>query len=494
MQQETLEDQLRRSTRNFSQRLPEEDVFRLGVDLARELARAHGETPPRHPDLEPSAIALVSGKPRLEGGAGPGDAADELFELGALLSALASGIRADVSWRLDGPPAAEVSTLKRRAALAALASPRKSGRIATATDAVSALEAALAAAPAGAPTWALFRGDEARTGTRPGPAPAALVSAWDAAVGSIVASPVLAAGLVIVPCLDGRLVFLDAVSGRCLHETRVGSAVESSPAVDDRTLHVGNDDGEIVGIDVVSGQERYRTKVGRLVRSSPLLAGNKLIAGVVDAKGTGQVVALDMRSGKLSWGRRLGAVFSSPARAGGQVLLGSDDGSLHALDPAKGTTVWSHVLGGKVRATPAVAGEIAVAADFDGRVVAVRIKDGSRVWAQELGHTVYSSPCLAGGLCVFGCHDGHIHGLSLQDGQRRFEVQTRGPVVGSVVAAGDRFIVGSTDGDLYLLDSAGEVVQRLRLSPQGIQSSPAFDGAGLVVGSGTGLHALRLQP
>ena len=43
---ETLEDHLRRATRNFTARLPEERVFALGRDLARELARAHAETPP----------------------------------------------------------------------------------------------------------------------------------------------------------------------------------------------------------------------------------------------------------------------------------------------------------------------------------------------------------------------------------------------------------------------------------------------------------------
>jgi outer membrane protein assembly factor BamB len=494
VQQETLEDQLRRSTRNFTQRLPEEDVFRLGIDLAQELARAHEETPPRHPELEPSAIAMVAGKPKLEGGSATGDASNDIFELGALLTSLLSGAAPEVSWRLDGPPAPDASTLKRRSVLAALAAPRKTERLASAREASQTLESALAAASVGPSPWPLFRGDEGRTGARPGPSPATLAGAWDAPVGPVVASPVLAAGLVVVPCLDGRLVFVDAVSGRRIHEGRVGSAVESSPVVDDRTLHVGNDDGEIVGIDIASGRETYRTRVGGLVRSSPLLLDGRVIAGVVDAKGTGQAVALDAATGKVVWSRRLGAVFSSPARAGGHVLVGSDDGSLHALEPATGAVAWSHALGGKVRATPAVSGEIAIAADFDGRVVAVRIADGSRVWVQELGHTVYSSPSLASGLCVLGCHDGHIHGLSFDDGQPRFEVQTRGPVVASPIAAGERIIVGSTDGDLYLVDLAGSVLQRVRLSPEGIQSSSAFDGGGIVVGSGTGLHALRLQP
>jgi outer membrane protein assembly factor BamB len=128
-------------------------------------------------------------------------------------------------------------------------------------------------------------------------------------------------------------------------------------------------------------------------------------------------------------------------------------------------------------------------------VAAVRVKDGARVWLRELGHTVYSSPCVAGDLSVVGCHEGHLHGLGLESGEPRFEVPTRGPVVASAVAAGERFLVGSTDGELYLIDRSGTVVERARLSGKGIQSSAALDLAGTAfVGSGTGLHALRLQP
>ena len=42
MENESLEDHLRRATRNFTARLPEERAVALAAELARELARAHG--------------------------------------------------------------------------------------------------------------------------------------------------------------------------------------------------------------------------------------------------------------------------------------------------------------------------------------------------------------------------------------------------------------------------------------------------------------------
>ena len=495
MQTETLEDHVRRATRNFTSALPEDQVLALGRDLARELARAHAETPPRHPDLDPRSISMAGGTPGLAGGSTQGDVAEDLFNLGALLCALAAGVEASVSWRLDGPPALSLSTLGRRALLASLAAPRRANRVASAAAAAKALDAALGAAPAGPSPWPLFRGDAGRTGARPGPSAASLQPVWDALVGPVVASPVLTSDVVLAATAEGRLVWLDRASGRVLHEMRLGAALESSPALgeDQRTLHAGTDEGEMVGVDVVLGREVYRVKVGRMVRSSPLPVGGRVAVGVVEGK-SGMLLALDAAKGSTAWARKMGPVFSSPALAGGNILVGSDDGFVHALEPAKGTVLWSAEMGSKVRATPAVAGDTALVADFAGRLAVFRVSDGARAWTADLRHAAYSSPCVRGDLAVVGCNEGHLHGVELRSGALRFEVATRGPVVSSPVAAGDRVLVGSTDGTLYLIDDQGRVTDRRELAPGWIQSSPALDGDHLFVGSARGVHALRLVP
>lgn len=485
--QESLEDHLRRVTRNFTARLPEDEVLSLGRDLARELARAHQES--RHPEMEPSAIPMIDGRPRLSGGTATGDVGDDLFELGALLNALASGTPPDVAWRLDGPPPPQASTLARRAVLAGLGSPRRDGRFPAAAAAAEAFEAVLGS-PEGPAAWPLFRGDAARTGSRPGSVWTGLAAAWEAQEGAIVASPVVTPTLVLVPVADGRLLFLDRSTGREIHELRLASAIESSPALAGRILHVGTDDGELVAVDVVDGSERYRVRLGQVVRSSPLPVGERLLVGVVEGKAAGSLVALDAR-GKTLWKRKLAPIFSSPALAGSRVLVGGDDGALYALDPEQGTLLWSHALGGKVRATPAVMGETALVGDFGGRLVAVSVVDGARIWTLDLGHPLYSSPCVARDVCIVGCHEGHIHGVDHATGKERFVVTTRGPVVSSAVAVGDRIVIGSTDGDLYVMDASGTVLQRAAVGA-GIESSPAFDRDLLFVGSGRGLHALRL--
>jgi len=492
---ETLLDDLRRRTRSFTSRLREDDVFGLGRDIARELVRAHAESPQRHPSLDPATIPLAGGKPSLGGSRPGGDSAEDLFLLGALLNSLAANVTPDVAWRLDGPPLFPATTLARRHVLAALGSPSPSTRFATAQAALEALEAALAPAAAADAAWGLHRGDPGRGGFRERSAGATRFDAvWESAVGAVVASPILAGPLALAATADGRLLFLDRASGRRIHEMRLASGVESSPAVSGRWILIGTDDGELAAVDLVDGALRYRVKLGEMIRSSPLPIGARVLVGVIEPKGAGALVALDRETGKTVWRRKLGPVFSSPAFAPGRVVVGSDDGSLHAFDPETGAPAWSAPLGGKVRATPALTAELAVVGDFSGRVTAVRLDDGSPVWSRELGESVYSSAAIAAGLCAMGCHDGTLRGLDLATGEVRFEVRTRGPLVASPVAVGDRLFVGSTDGDAYLLDAAGAVLQRTPAAEGGIQSSAAVDGELVVFGSSRGLHAVALRP
>jgi eukaryotic-like serine/threonine-protein kinase len=489
----TLEDHLRKATRNFTLALPEEQVLALARDLLRELARAHAENPPRHPALEPSAIAMEDGQPRLAAAAtGVGSNHEDLFRLGALVNALALGRPADVSWRLDGPPPLDVKSLARRAALSALGSPLHGARVESAEAALRSFEAALATSTDAAAPWPLFRGDPGRSGTLSRPEPRGLRPLWSAALGPVVASPVVHGSFVICATADGRLAFLDRDSGRSVHELKLASAIESSPALHAGRLYVGTDDGECACVEVGDGRALWKAKLGDVVRSSPLVHEDKVLVGVIEGKG-GSLVALDAAKGKLLWKRKLGGpVFSSPALHQGLAFVGSDDGSVHAVDVLKGEPAWSHALGGKVRATPAVMGDRVLAADFAGRVCALAPKDGARAWLRETGAAIYSSPCAASGVVLVGNNDGVLLGSELETGAARFELATRGPVVASALALGGRFLIGSTDGALYLLDAQGTLVERTPLANGGIQSTPAVALNALFVGTHDGVRALEL--
>ena len=493
MEPETLEDHLRRTTRRAAARMDEERLLALARDLLRELAAAHAETPARHPSFDPADVRMEEGVPRL-GAGGAGDASEDLFQLGALITSLATGTPPDVAWRLDPAPRPELSSVQRRALVAGLAAPRRTDRFASAADALAAAEAALGASASTAAPWPMFRGGPERAGARPAAGAArGLETAWHARVGPVLASPVVAGGVVVAAAADGRVLFLDPGTGRVLESVSVGAAIESSPAVAGDVVWLGTDDGRLVGIGLSDGAVRHRVALGpSMVRSSPLVRDDLVIAGTVDAKGQGALVAR-AADGTPRWTRKLAAVFSSPASAGALVIVGGDDGAAHAIEASSGAPRWSRAIGTKVRATPAVAGDVAYAVSLDGNAVALSVADGAMRWERALGHAVYSSACLAAGLVVFGCHEGHLHGLDAATGEARFETATRGAVLASPVALGARVLVASTDGHAYLLDEAGAVARRLALAGGATQSSFALDGGRAFVGGGEGVHALAVR-
>ena len=414
MDQETLADHLRRATRNFTSRLPEERVFTIGQALAAELVRAHAEQPPRHPVLDPDVIPMADGSPRLTGGSAAGETTEDLFQLGCLLSALALGAPADLSWRLDGPPPAELSTVRRRSVLTTLAAPRRTDRYATAEEAARELLAATAPA-AGAPAWPLFRGDTARTGPEPAAVAARLRPVWRVASGPVVASPILTADLVVVPATDGRLLFIDRARGRLLHTVAIGPS-ECSPTLADGVVHVGTDEGLLLGIDVATGDERYRAKLGGLVRSSPLPIANGVVVGHRGREGGGRG-----GGGRRARASRSGRASSAPSSrrrrwpAGACCAGATTDRCTRSTAPpapSPGRRSWGPRC---ARPPPSRARPRSWAPSTGGSP-----RCASRT-ARRRGAAPSATPSIPpraspAGSAVLGCHEGHLHGLDLRTG------------------------------------------------------------------------------
>ena len=153
-------------------------------------------------------------------------------------------------------------------------------------------------------------------------------------------------------------------------------------------------------------------------------------------------------------------------------------------------------MSGRVRATPAVQGETAVVADFKGRVAAVKTTDGTVLWTQEL-----KEPDLFVGRAHPRPRRGglprrpRLRPLARDRGEgvRRADRRARGLVSGGRGPARGSSPPPPTGSSTCSTPRAGPCA-RLAVAAEGIQSSPALDAAGVVIGSGRGLHAVRLTP
>jgi hypothetical protein len=150
---------------------------------------------------------------------------------------------------------------------------------------------------------------------------------------------------------------------------RTDDEVASSPAVVDRTVHVGSKDGHLYALDAADGTEQWRFRTDYWMVSSPAVVDRTIHVGSTDAT----VYALDAADGIEQWRFRTdGWVQSSPAVAGGTVYVGSDDGHLYALDAADGTEQWRFRTNGAVPSSPAVAGGTVYVGSDDGHLYALR--------------------------------------------------------------------------------------------------------------------------
>ena len=175
------------------------------------------------------------------------------------------------------------------------------------------------------------------------------------------------------------------------------------------------------------------------------------------------------------------------------VVVGADDGSVHALRAGDGRAALVAAdrrqgagdAGGGRRRSSYVAG-------FDGTVVALRAADGTRAWERALGHAVYSSACVAPGRARLRLPRRPRPRPRLATGASRFQAETRGPVLSSPVAIGARLAARRPTGTSTCSTRAGTVLHRLALArrghavvARGRRATTAF------VGGATGLHASR---
>jgi hypothetical protein len=158
---------------------------------------------------------------------------------------------------------------------------------------------------------------------------------------AIQGSAAIAGGKVFVGSRDSGLYALDLATGQRLWRfSHRGSWVIGSPSVRDGRVFVGSSDGHFVqAVDIQSGQEVWRLPTEANVLSSPLLIGDLLVMGTYPRDSpSGELVAVDPADGAVRWRLDLGAaIMSSPVAADGELYVGTEDGSIVAVEQASAT-------------------------------------------------------------------------------------------------------------------------------------------------------------
>ncbi len=195
-----------------------------------------------------------------------------------------------------------------------------------------------------------------------------------------------------------------------------------------------------------------------------------------------------------------GPIRSAPAISGqGTILVGSDDGALHAVNP-DGRVQWIYRTGAPVQTSAAIAPSSAAVyfTSTDGVLHAVDL-DGKKRWSFKIGASK-SSPVLGVDGTIFA---GSIDGLYAvaPDGTEKWHYRTQGPVSTSSPAIGSNgtvyvFTVVDRQGYLHAVDPEGkaEWIKELGGSSPPEDPSPMIDDKDQIWLGGGGLWLYVLQP
>ena len=147
--------------------------------------------------------------------------------------------------------------------------------------------------------------------------------------------------------------------------------VSARPTVAEGRIYLPAKNGELMILESRSGSLAGSYDVSTSALVSPAISQRTVVA--TDVNGT--VTALDGVTGKKLWEKRLGETVSSGGSCyQGTFYIGTDRGSLIALDVATGNVKWHATLDGAVQSAPVVTGQLCLAATRNGTVYAMTLK------------------------------------------------------------------------------------------------------------------------
>jgi len=328
---------------------------------------------------------------------------------------------------------------------------------------------------------------------------------------ALVLVPALDAGQLYVADSRGRLVALDAASGRERWRRETRLAFSGGPAVRDGRLVLGTSNGLLLAFSTEDGRELWRQELGSEVLSLPVFAeGERLLVHTLDDSLHG----LDAKSGTPLWRLPYPSPIltlrgsSTPALTADQgLIVGLSGGKLLKLDSRDGVPLWEVTItrpSGRselaritdIDADPILVGNNVFVATYNGDLAAVDTLTGTVLWRRELSaHAGLAAD--ADGLFITDSSD-QLWGASPIDGSGRWTQEAlRYRGLSAPALIGNWIAVGDQEGYLHLLErSDGRLVGRVRLSRKGAISARALVHQGLlyVLADDGTLSALRLAP
>ncbi|MGE5227964.1 MAG: PQQ-binding-like beta-propeller repeat protein [Planctomycetaceae bacterium] len=354
--------------------------------------------------------------------------------------------------------------------------------------------------------WLQFQGGATHPGSvDAGPSPA-YAKAWEVSVppggprGAYGLSPPIVAGGTAVAVGPTSVVGIDVATGAKAWtiDKEIGPSVPAAVGGSGKDALVLYTEGWGAGPPDASA-----TPSATPASTTPTAAASASAAPGATTPGS-TLVAVSLADRSPAWTLPLPAVSRTGVTVDGDLaFVGTNDGTVAAVDLATGQTRWTGSAGGAL-VTPLAVGDGLVVAGVVGSrstgasVVALKETDGTRAWSYAAPRTavVAGSPSLGAGTAYVAFSDNTVRAIALADGSERWSARMNGFVLGSPPAvAGDAVIAADVRGEVYRFDAAtGARVWDFALNQSVFRTAPVVIGSSVLVTTTDGdLVAFDLQ-
>ena len=242
-----------------------------------------------------------------------------------------------------------------------------------------------------------------------------------------------------------------------------------------------------VGTTVASaiGRRRVLSGLGGLV-----IAGGLAAAGwELTNSGPGPADARQTADQRVAWTHPTGGPVRSGAAIsvdGGTLYIGSDDGTVYALDAASGRATGTFRTGGAVSGVT-VAGTTLLAGSADRTVHAFATGNLGVSWTSvAAGAAIAGAPTSGGGAVYAGSADHYVYALDFSTGHRIWRKPTGGTAVAGPPQDTGVVVASSLDGHLYVFDTGTGAVSERFAAGGAVSSAPLVAASIIYFGAGNG--------
>ncbi|MEI7767929.1 MAG: PQQ-binding-like beta-propeller repeat protein [Phycisphaerae bacterium] len=172
-----------------------------------------------------------------------------------------------------------------------------------------------------------------------------------------------------------------------------------------------------------------------------------------------------------NFGKRLKA---APVMTPAGLILPTDAGQVHLLDPATGKPIWSAPVEGSAGQATCTE-KLVYLGDEDGFMRCLDLATGKERWQFATQQTIVGAPLLADGRIYFGSYNHKVYALDADTGKELWSFTTDAEVHAPPRLVDNMLLVGGCDGFVRWLDPAtGKEVQQYKLG-QNVASAPLID-------------------